>query len=263
MSKTSKAMNTLDLFAPEGFPHIQPGQPLLPAILDTLNASGRALADGDILVLAQKIVSKAENRFRDLAAIEPGEDALRYAALCHKDPRFIQAVLDESSDVVRCVPHVFIVRHRRGYTLANAGIDQSNVDHGSAGGEQLLLLLPEDPDRSAVRLREQIRDVVGVNVGVVISDSFGRPWRLGTTGVCIGCAGVESLRDQRGGTDLYGRVLQVTQPAIGDQIASAACLLMGEAAEGRPLVVMRGFPVIADNRPATELVRSGSEDLFR
>jgi len=255
-------MTTLSLIAPDSFPFIQSGQPLLPAIVDSLAASDVALTDGDILVVAQKIVSKSENRLRDLAAIEPGDEARRYAAICLKDARFIQAVLDESSAVVRCVPNVFIVRHRRGFTLANAGIDQSNIDHGGAGRE-LVLLLPEDPDHSAALLRRQIRDVLGVDVGVVISDSFGRPWRLGTTGVCIGCAGVEPIRDQRGGADLYGRTLQVTQPAIGDQIAGAACLLMGEAAEGRPLVVMRGFPTIAENRSATELVRAGNEDLFR
>ena len=253
-------MAELRYFAPEQFPLVQPGQPLLPILVDALAANSVALLDGDILVLAQKIVSKAENRFRDLATVVPGEEARRHAAVCLKDPRFIQAVLDESSAVVRCVPNVFIVRHRRGFILANAGIDQSNID---AGGRELALLLPQDPDRSAAELRAGLRDRLGVDVGVVISDSFGRPWRLGTTGVCIGCAGVEPIRDQRGEKDLYGRTLQVTQPAIGDQIASAACLLMGEAGEERPLVVLRGVKTIADNRPATELMRAGNEDLFR
>ncbi len=253
-------MAELSLFAPERFPLIQPGQPLVPVIADVLAATGFELADGDILVLAQKIVSKSENRFLDLATVQPGDSAREHAATCLKDPRFVQAVLDESSAVVRCVPNVLIVRHRLGFTLANAGIDQSNIE---AGGREMVLLLPRDPDHSAARLRQQLRDSLGVAVGVVISDSFGRPWRLGTTGVCIGCAGVEPIRDQRGQRDLHGRTLQVTQPAIGDQIAGAACLLMGEAAEGRPLVVMRGFPTIADNRPATELLRAGDEDLFR
>jgi len=257
-------MTALSLFAPSGFPLVQPGQPLLPLISAALVADDMQLADGDILVLAQKIVSKSENRLRDLAAIEPGDEARRLAAICLKDPRFVQAVLDESSAVVRCVPNVLIVRHRRGFTLANAGIDQSNVDHAATGeNRELLLLLPENPDHSAARLRQQVREALGVDVGVVISDSFGRPWRLGTTGVCIGCAGVEPIRDQRGDVDLYGRTLQVTQPAIGDQIAGAACLLMGEAAEGRPLVVVRGFSTIAEDRQATELVRAGREDLFR
>jgi coenzyme F420-0:L-glutamate ligase / coenzyme F420-1:gamma-L-glutamate ligase len=253
-------MASLSFFAPESFPLIQPGQPLLPIIADALADSDYPLADGDILVLAQKIVSKSENRFRDLATVVPTAAAREYAATCGKDPRFIQAVLDESSAVVRCVPNVFIVRHRRGFILANAGIDQSNID--TAGGE-LVLLLPEEPDRSAALLRQQIRDAWGVDVGVVISDSFGRPWRLGTTGVCIGCAGVEPIRDQRGSNDLYGRTLQVTQPAIADQIAGAACLLMGEASEGRPLVILRGGVTIAENRPALALIRPGSEDLFR
>lgn len=253
-------MARLSLFAPDNFPLIQPGQALLPAIVDSLAQGGQPLADNDILVLAQKIVSKSENRFIDLGAITPTDEARDYAAQCLKEPRFIQAVLNESAAVVRCVPHVFIVRHKLGFTLANAGIDQSNID---SAGRELALLLPQDPDASAARLRQQIRDTLGVNMGVVISDSFGRPWRLGTTGVCIGCAGVEPIRDQRGQKDLYGRTLQVTQPAIGDEIAAAACLLMGEASEGRPIAVLRGLDVIADNRPATALVRAGNEDLFR
>lgn len=253
-------MASLSLFAPDNFPLIHPGQPLLPAIVDSLEHSGHTLADSDILVLAQKIVSKSENRFIDLAAIDPSDEARSYAAQCHKDPRFIQAVLNETAAVVRCAPNVFIVRHRLGFTLANAGIDQSNID---PGGRELALLLPENPDRSAAALRRQIRDALGVEVAVVISDSFGRPWRLGTTGVCIGCAGIEPIRDQRGEKDLYGRTLQVTQPAIGDEIAAAACLLMGEADEGRPLAVLRGLPIIAADLPATTLVRGGNEDLFR
>jgi len=257
-------MTKLSLFALHGFPLIQPGQPLLPAIEAALTASDITLADGDILVLAQKVVSKSEDRFRDLATIIPTESAIQYATICLKDPRFIQAVLDESSVVIRCAPNVFIVQDRRGLTLANAGIDQSNLDHTVAGeSRELILLLPEDPDRSAALLRRQILEAWGVDVGVVISDSFGRPWRLGTTGVCIGCAGVEPIRDQRGGVDLYGRTLMVTQPAVGDQIAAAGCLLMGEAAEGRPLVIVRGFPTVVENRSAKELVRSGEQDLFR
>jgi len=253
-------MASLSLFAFDNFPLIHPGQPLLPAILGSLKHSGQTLADSDILVLAQKIVSKSENRFIDLAEIVPSDQARTYAAQCHKDPRFIQAVLNETAAVVRCVPNVFIVRHRLGFTLANAGIDQSNID---PAGRDLALLLPENPDRSAAALRRQIRDALGVDVAVVISDSFGRPWRLGTTGVCIGCAGIEPIRDQRGEKDLFGRTLQVTQPAIGDEIAAAACLLMGEADEGRPFAVLRGLPIIAADLPAAALVRSGSEDLFR
>jgi len=253
-------MSRLSLFAPDNFPLIQPGQPLLPAIVDSLQQSDFTFADNDILVLAQKIVSKSENRFIDLSTVIPGDEARDYATQCHKDPRFIQAVLNETAAIVRCVPNVFIVRHKLGFTMANAGIDQSNID---SGGRELALLLPQYPDASAAGLRRQIRYTLGVNVGVVISDSFGRPWRLGTTGVCIGCAGIEPIRDQRGQKDLYGRTLKVTQPAIGDEIAAAACLLMGEASEGRPLAVLRGLEVVADNLPATALVRSGNENLFR
>ena len=258
-------MSRLSLFARDNFPLIQPGQPLLPAIVDALTQGGQPLADNDILVLAQKIVSKSENRFIDLGDIVATDEARDYAARCLKEPRFIQAVLNESAAVVRCVPNVFIVQHKLGFTLANAGIDQSNIDPSCINEEhrELALLLPQDPDASAAALRRQIRDTLGVNVGVVISDSFGRPWRLGTTGVCIGCAGVEPIRDQRGQKDLYGRTLQVTMPAIGDEMAAAACLLMGEASEGRPIAVLRGLEVIEADLPATALLRAGNEDLFR
>lgn len=247
-------------FAPDSVPLIAPGQPLAPVIVESFSDAGIDLADNDILVVAQKIVSKSENRYRRLASITPGEEARDFAARCQKDPRFIQAVLDETERVIRCSPGVFIVRHRRGYCLANAGIDQSNIDPVD---DDVVLLLPEDPDASARQLRSEIRQLAGADVGIVISDSFGRPWRLGTTGVCIGCAGVLPIHDQRGQKDLYGRTLQVTQPAIGDEIAAAASLVMGEANEGRPLALLRGLSVIPGNPPATDLIRASNEDLFR
>jgi len=253
-------MRSLSLVAPEHVPLIAAGQPLLPVLLHTFATEGPALQDGDVLVLAQKIVSKSENRYRDLADIVPGEAARQYAAICHKDPRYIQAVLDESQAVLRCVPQTFIVRHRLGFTMANAGIDQSNID---AAGRERVLLLPAQPDLSAAQLRQGLRDALGVDVGVLISDSFGRPWRLGTTGVCIGCAGLEPLDDRRGEADLYGRPLQMTQSATADAIAAAACLLMGEAAEGRPVAVLRGWRLTPDNRPASRLLRPGTQDLFQ
>jgi coenzyme F420-0:L-glutamate ligase/coenzyme F420-1:gamma-L-glutamate ligase len=253
-------MASLSLFAPENFPLLNPGQSLLDAIEASLKSSDFELRDKDILVVAQKVVSKSENRFLDLATVEVTPEAETFASQCHKEPRFIQAVLNESASVIRCVPGVFIVRHRLGFCLANAGIDQSNID---SQGKELVLLLPQDPDNSARNLRQGLRQRLGVDIGVVISDSFGRPWRIGTTGVCIGCAGITPVRDQRGEQDLYGRTLQVTQPALGDEIAGAASLLMGEASEGRPLAVLRGLAVTADNTSALSLVRNSNEDLFR
>jgi coenzyme F420-0:L-glutamate ligase/coenzyme F420-1:gamma-L-glutamate ligase len=253
-------MRSLSLFAPEHMPLLAAGQPLLPVLLSTLAREGFSLQDGDVLVLAQKIVSKAEGRYRDLAEVQPSQAAHDYATRCRKDPRYVQAVLDESQAVLRCVPGTLIVRHRLGLTMANAGIDQSNID---AAGRERVLLLPAQPDLSAAQLRQGLKEAMGVDLAVLISDSFGRPWRLGTTGVCIGCAGIEPLDDRRGQPDLYGRTLQMTQSATADAIAASAGLLMGEAAEGRPVAVLRGWQLTPDNRPASLLLRPGNQDLFQ
>lgn len=244
-----------------GFPEVRPGDDLGALVADASARNGHRLADGDVVVVAQKIVSKAEGRLFALAGIQPGQKALELAATCRKDPRLVELVLRESTEVVRCVPEVLIVRHRLGFVVANAAVDQSNVD----GGGAFALLLPIDPDASAARLRSALHERLGVVVGVVVSDSFGRPWRMGVTGTCVGCAGVASLVDQRGRTDRFGRTLQVTQIAAGDAIAAAAVLAMGEADEGRPVVVARGLPRewLRDDAPATKLVRSQREDLFR
>lgn len=253
--------SALSVQALPGVPEVAPGDDLVALALAALGRAGLTLQDGDVLVLAQKIVSKAEGRQVDLASVQPGPEALALAATVRKDPRQVELILAESSAVVRQRPEVLIVRHRLGFVMANAGIDRSNVP-ASAPGAETVLLLPLDPDGSAQRLREALRARCGVDCGVVISDSFGRPWRVGTTNVALGAAGVASLIDRRGETDRQGRVLEVTQIAVADALATAAGLAMGEGDEGTPLVLVRGWRSAAAPRPASALIRPAGEDLF-
>jgi coenzyme F420-0:L-glutamate ligase/coenzyme F420-1:gamma-L-glutamate ligase len=250
----------LEILAPEGFPMVGPGDELPTLILDSLEQQAIGLRDGDVLVLAQKIVSKSEDRYVNLADVEPTHEALELAPRCDKDPRLVQLILDESVAVLRCAPGVLIVRHRLGLVMANAGVDHSNIDGGS-GGEPVLLL-PIDPDHSARRLKEALERETGLRLAVIINDSFGRPWRLGTTSVCIGCAGIVSLLDQRGEHDLFGQELMVTQVAVGDELATAASVLMGQSDQARPLVVLRGLDFPAEPASASHLLRPPGEDLF-
>jgi coenzyme F420-0:L-glutamate ligase/coenzyme F420-1:gamma-L-glutamate ligase len=256
----ARRLTSLTLTALQGVPEIEPGQALDAVLADALQASGVALADGDVVALCQKIVSKAENRFVALDAIRPGAQTLELAGRCNKDPRFVEAVLRESTQVVRCVKDVLIVRHRLGFVLANAGVDQSNI-----GGADRALLLPQDPDASARRLRDAIAARFGVRVGVIVTESFGRPWRMGVCGACIGCAGLVPLADARGRLDRFGRPLRVTQIAVADALAAAATLAMGEADEGTPIVVMSGVQreYLAGDAPAAALLRPPEADLFR
>jgi len=247
------------LTALEGFPLVQPGDDLVELICSTLSECGLTLEAGDVLVVAQKIVSKAEGRFRRLDEIEAGPDARALAEETDKDPRLVQAILDESSEIVRKRAGVLIVRHRLGFVMAQAGIDQSNVDQTD---ENRILLLPENPDQSAAALRKGLANALGVAPGIVIADSFGRPFRNGTTGVAIGASGLESYVDMRGDKDLFGRELKVSTVGHADEVASAASLLMGQAAEGRPVVLIRGLEH-SNHLPAKALVRPLEEDLFR
>jgi coenzyme F420-0:L-glutamate ligase/coenzyme F420-1:gamma-L-glutamate ligase len=230
------------------------------ALAHALETAGLALAPFDILVVTQKIVSKAEGRFVDLAAVVPGTEALRVAAMVRKDPRLVELVLAESEAIVRAVPGVLITRHRSGHVMANAGIDQSNLGGGS--GDRVLLL-PEHADASADRLRAALERRWSPGFGVVISDSFGRPWRHGVTNVAIGCSGCPALIDRRGEYDRDGRVLEVTQVALGDMVASAAGLVTGEGAEGVPAALVRGLRWSAPSSAALALVRPPDQDLFR
>jgi coenzyme F420-0:L-glutamate ligase/coenzyme F420-1:gamma-L-glutamate ligase len=212
------------------------------------------------LVVAQKIVSKAEGRSVRLADVEPSEQARELARRADKNPRLVELILREAAEILRCRPGVIIVAHRRGWIMANAGIDASNVE--SAGGETVLLL-PEDPDASAARLRAGLRAAAGVDLGIVVNDSFGRAWRLGTAGVAIGVAGLPALLDLRGRADRTGRALRVTEVGVADELAAAASLLMGQAGEGRPVIHVRGFPYARREGAAAELVRPRHLDLFR
>jgi coenzyme F420-0:L-glutamate ligase / coenzyme F420-1:gamma-L-glutamate ligase len=245
-----------------GLPEVQPDDDLIELLEQALRDSASpTLRDGDVLVLVQKIVSKAENRYVDLTTIEPSNEARELAQRCRKDPRLVELVLRESTEVVRAVPDVLIVRHRLGFVVANAAIDQSNLPQG---GDRALLL-PVDPDASAAALRARIKQRLGVEVAVLISDSFGRPWRMGVSGVCVGCAGLSSLVDLRGTLDRHGRPLQVTQLAVADQLCATATLVCGEAAEGRPMLIIRGVPqqYLNSTRGACDLVRPLHQDLFR
>lgn len=247
-----------------GVPMIAPGDDLGVIIAGALDAAGITLVNGDVVCVAQKIVSKAEGRLVRLADVTPSERAVALARETDKDPRLVQLILDESTEVVRHKPGVLIVRHRLGLVGANAGIDQSNIEHGPGGTEdELALLLPEDPDASARRLRAQLKDTSGADVGVVITDSSNRPWRLGTIGAAIGCAGIRALDDRRGGQDMFGRELKVTLINRADTLATMATLVMGETTERLPVALIRGLPADGVDEPATSLVRPLEEDLFR
>ncbi|MFN0314014.1 MAG: coenzyme F420-0:L-glutamate ligase [Burkholderiales bacterium] len=256
----SASASTLTLRALEGIGEVRPGHLIEDVLIDALERNAVALARNDVVAVCQKIVSKSENRYVELASVEPSTKAVELSAKCGKDPRYVEVVLRESTAVVRCAKDVLIVRHRLGFVVANAAIDQSNIE----GGDERVLLLPENPDRSAAHLRDAIRKRLGVEVAVVITDSFGRAWRLGVCGVCIGCAGLMPLADQRGQPDRFGRALRITQVAVADQIASAATLIMGEGSEGLPVVIVSGVPskAFGEPAPASALIRCAREDLF-
>jgi coenzyme F420-0:L-glutamate ligase/coenzyme F420-1:gamma-L-glutamate ligase len=242
-----------------GIPLIAAGDDLAAILLAALEQSGAVLADGDVLVLAQKIVSKAEGRLVALDSVTPGPRALELAPQCDKDPRLVELVLSEADEVMRVRKGVLIVRHRLGLVLANAGIDQSNVDH--AGGTSALLL-PLDPDATCQRLRTAIAEHTGKTVAVVIIDSLGRAWRSGTLGTAIGVAGLPALLDLRGRPDLYGRSLETSELGLADEIAAAASLVMGQAAEATPAVLIRGLALPAAPGCAADLIRPRALDLF-
>ena len=259
MSRSSE----LRMVALRDFPRVAAGDDLAALTVDALARAELRLQPADVLIFAQKVVSKAEGRRVDLATVAPGEAALELARTVQKDPRLVELVLRESRRVVRAVKDVLIVEHRLGLIMANAGIDQSNVTDPAEG--EFALLLPEDPDASAACLRTRLAELTGCEPGIVISDSFGRPWRVGTVGVAIGCAGVPSILDLRGNADLFGRPLRVTVVGHGDELAAAASLLMGQADEAQPVVLMRGLALDGahQQRPAAALLRPAEQDLFR
>jgi coenzyme F420-0:L-glutamate ligase/coenzyme F420-1:gamma-L-glutamate ligase len=239
-----------------GLPHIQPGDDLAALITQSLP---HPLQDGDILVVSSKIVSKAEGRFVDLNTVSPSEKAQQIAGITLKDARIIELALHYTDRVSRTAPHVFIVRHKLGFTSANAGIDQSNVGFVS---QNIVLLLPENPDKSARELRSRLEADHGVQIGVIINDTHGRPFRTGNVGVAIGIAGVPALLDQRGQPDLFGRTLQATLTPLADELAAAAGLISGQADEGQPVVLIRGVAWQPAESDAVELIRPPDQDLY-
>jgi coenzyme F420-0:L-glutamate ligase/coenzyme F420-1:gamma-L-glutamate ligase len=242
-----------------GVPLIETGDDLEAILTQAIREAGLGLIEGDVVVITSKIVAKAEGRWADLNAILPDAEAQRVAAQCGKDAREVAVILGESESVSRLRADVLIVRHRLGFVCANAGIDHSNT---RPGGEWRLLL-PEDPDGTAQRLRETLCRHFGVRVAVVISDSHGRPFRLGTVGTAIGAAGLPALWNLRGRPDLFGAKLQVTEVGFADEIAAAAGMVLGQAAEGVPVVIVRGLEYPADEQAqASDLIRPRELDLY-
>lgn len=253
--------NRVEIIGLTGVPMVQPGDDLAALAISALVDAAIAPAPGDVLVVAQKIVSKAENRFVDVASVAPSDAARKLAEETKKDARFCEVVLSESKRVVRHRENLIIAEHQRGWVMANAGIDHSNVAPGDR--HERVLLLPADPDASARALREELVASYGVPIAVIISDSFGRPFRRGTVGIALGSAGLPALIDWRGHPDLFGRPLEVTETGFADEIAAAASLVMGQADEAVPLVLVRGLSWTAPDADAAALVRPSEHDLFR
>jgi coenzyme F420-0:L-glutamate ligase / coenzyme F420-1:gamma-L-glutamate ligase len=251
----------LSLTALPDVPEVRPGDDLVPLILAGVARAGEQLRDGDIVVLAQKVVSKSENRYVRLADVTPSARANELAQAARKDPRVVELMLQESSEVVRHRPDVIVVEHRLGFVLANAGIDASNLE--PTGEDERVLLLPRDPDGSAAVIRASLEKATGARLGVVINDSLGRAWRNGTVGTALGASGLTALLDLRGKPDRHGRTLRSTEVGVADEVAAAASLLMGQADEGRPIVIVRGFPYPRGDGRAQDLVRPRKLDMFR
>ncbi|MGD8604021.1 MAG: coenzyme F420-0:L-glutamate ligase [Anaerolineales bacterium] len=244
-------------------PLIQAGDDLVTIIETGLKRADIALEQGDVLVIAQKIVSKAEGRMVNLDTVQPSQGAQRWANETHKDPRLLELILRESSQVLRTRPGLIIVEHRLGFVCANAGIDRSNVASHDETTEEWVLLLPKAPDQTAEEIRQAFERKYGVKIGVLIIDSHGRAWRMGTAGVAIGVAGFPALMDLRGEPDLFGNLLQVTQVGLADEMAGAASLLMGQADEARPVIHARGLPYELREGSLPEILRPREDDLFR
>jgi coenzyme F420-0:L-glutamate ligase/coenzyme F420-1:gamma-L-glutamate ligase len=246
-------VDELKLVALREFPLIQPGDDLAQIIRQSLDDTGISLQNGDILVIAQKI----------LEDIQPRKQALKLASLTDKDPRIVELILQESDQVLRYRPGLIVVEHKLGFICANAGIDRSNVFQEDGPGKESVLLLPENPDRSAAAIRSSLEGIFGIKLGVLVIDSHGRAWRKGTVGIAIGLSGLPGVVDLRGEPDLFGYQLQVTEIAAADELAAGASLLMGQADEGRPVILVRGFPYSLRESSFKELPREREKDLFR
>lgn len=251
----------LELIGLEDFPLVEPGDDLAQLLVASLAHNALSLQAGDVLVIAQKIISKAEDRYVYLADVTPSAAAIDLAARADKDPRQVELILRESREVVRVRPGVIIVEHRLGYVHANAGIDKSNISIDDENPR--VLLLPEDPDKSAQQLRSALASACGVAPQIIVNDSLGRAWRNGTLGIAIGTAGIEPLYNQIGEEDLFGNTLEVTEAAVADELAAGASLVMGQAAQGCPVVLARGMHLKAAETGSSALLRDRSLDMFR
>lgn len=252
-------MRTLTAWVPVGFPDVRPGVDLPRLVVDLFRANDMVPEDGDVLVVAQKVVSKAEGSVVNLDEVVPGVQAQQLARDAQKDARLCQVILDESRGLLRVRPGLIITEHRLGFICANAGVDHSNVGLG----RQWVSMLPRDPDASAEAIRQAIETHFGARVAVIIDDTHGRAFREGAIGVAIGIAGMQPLHSYVGDEDLYGYVLQTSVEAVADELASAASLLQGQAAEGTPLVLIRGAPVERGQGAVAQLLRPAEKDLFR
>lgn len=254
---------TLTLWAVPGIPLIHSGDNLAEVIVSCLEKADMCLQNDDILIFAQKIVSKAEGRYVNLATVQPSSEAKWLAKETGKDARIVELILSESNEVLRYRPGSIIVEHHLGFICASAGIDHSNVDSPSGEPGEWVLLLPKQPDESAYKLRIAIKEKLNIDIGVLIIDSHGRAWRLGTVGVSIGISGLPGLVDLRGVPDLFDYQLQITTVGAADELAAAASLVMGQSNEGTPVVIARGFPYPLRSGKLGELIRPKDQDMFR
>ncbi len=259
--ESESASDNFTAMSLRNFPLVSSGDDLVGLIDKTLQKNDVRLQSGDVIVIAQKIVSKAENRLVHLSSVTPSERAIELGKAADKDPRLVELILSESDEVVRHKPGVIVVAHKLGFVLANAGIDQSNVEQPDE--DTAVLLLPENPDGSAAAIRAGLKDETGVDVGVIISDSLGRAWRMGTTGHAIGASGVETLKDLKSDKDLFDVELRVTEVGTADEIAAAASLIMGQSDRGLPVVVIRGLNAARPDHGIARLIRKKQDDLFR
>lgn len=253
----------LTLSAVAGIPLIQEGDNLAEIIFQAARDCDLTFEDGDVLVLAQKIVSKAEGRLVNLTTVTPSAKAMEMAAFLDKRPELVELILQESAEVLRTRPGTIIIQHKAGFVCANAGIDHSNVRGPWGEDNDWVLLLPEDSDRSAERIRKQLEEKTGKRLAVLIIDSHGRAWRNGIVGTAIGLSGMPGLVDMRGTEDMNGYKMRVTTIAAADELGAAASLLMGQTSEGTPVVHARGFPYPLREGSVTELIRDKEKDLFR
>jgi len=256
-------VDPLTLTPLQHIPLIRQNDDLADIVVKSLESNNITIEDNDILVFAQKIVSKSEGRVVNLVTVKPSEQAIELAGKTEKDPRVVQLILQESNEVVRTRVGTIIVEHKLGFVCANAGIDHSNVAGAGDSAEEWVLLLPEDPDRSAEKIRTAIQSKTGKQIGVLIIDSHGRAWRNGTVGVAIGVSGMPAQEDLRGKADLFDFTLRITQVGVADELAAGASLMMGQAAEGTPVVHVRGFPYPLREASLKELIRPKDQDLFR